>query len=322
MDPTKPEGQTPENTGTGRQAIFTPQPPEPATPETTSGNSAASANLSHPYFSNHPTQTYAVETGDIILNSAPTKTKHNKRPFIIGGIILVAFLVICAVVLMLIQILSRPNRATVVESFATYKNYIEFGPNNSGETESWYIAQLSGYLYDSADATEEIKKINELYADFRTKLQESGVEVSDETQHLISTETALLEYATLYINLDNTMQPLITTYLDPSNNLDAATLAAQIVPAQSESSFRNGFRNTLLQYIKSSLEIQSIYNNNYCIVGESVDSDCVALLDEDAAYTELLQQNESTSLTLQRYASRLWAELETCTEAIWEKLNA
>ena len=72
----------PEN----RQALFTPQPPEPV--ENTSDTGAqpkTSTYLSHPYLSNHPTQTFNTDTGDIILNSSEPKPKQNKRPFIIGG---------------------------------------------------------------------------------------------------------------------------------------------------------------------------------------------------------------------------------------------
>lgn len=90
----------PEN----RQALFTPQPPEAtANTDSLTDQSQTAVNLSHPYFSNHPTQTFNTDTGDIILNSGEPKPKQNKRPFIIGGIILAVVVVVCMVVLLVVS---------------------------------------------------------------------------------------------------------------------------------------------------------------------------------------------------------------------------
>lgn len=227
------------------------------------------------------------------------------------------------VVLVIVQIISKPNKGDVVKSFEAYKSYIEYGPDNSGNEEDWYLEQLSEYLYDAPDVAREVEKINTLYSDFKNKLQESGVKISDELQRLISTESALLEYALLYINLDNVVQQQVETYLDTENNSDAQTLANQVLPAQSESSFRNGFRDALSQYIISDLEMQKFYDDNYCIDNGIVSSSCIALLDADADpdYIKLLQQSNEVAFKLRQYAKRLWVELETCTNAVSEGLD-
>lgn len=322
MDDPNNTNSSPENTGAdNRQAIFTPQPPEPTGSATSAVPTQSSVNLSHPYLSNHPTQTFNTDTGDIILNTGSPKPKQNKRPFIIGGIILAVFVAVCVGVLLLVQALSKPSRNDVVKSFETYKNAIEYGPDNSGNEESWYIAQLSEYFYDSTTIDDQVQRISELYSDFKAKLQKSGIKISTELQNLISSETELLEYAVLYLNLDTAIQPLISTYLGTEDNTDASTLASQIIPTQSTSNFLNSFRDALQQYVVSELNMQNFYNENYCLTDGIIDNECVSLLDEDAAYEELRQQNESVGLKLQRYATRLWTELESCTEAIWEGLN-
>lgn len=70
-------GAPPDPAGGSRQALFTPQP-EPVEP---AGSMVApeqpSTDLSHPYFSNHPAQTFNTEAGDIILNTGSPQTKQN-----------------------------------------------------------------------------------------------------------------------------------------------------------------------------------------------------------------------------------------------------
>lgn len=320
MDPNQ-SNQNNSSAGGSRQAIFTPQPIQPEASANTNTPAQPSTVLSHPYFSNHPTQTFNNEAGDIILNAGSQKPKHNKRPFIIGGIILAAFAVICVVVLVVVQAITKPSKADVINSFEAYKSYIEYGPDNSGNEDDWYLEQLSDYLYDTSDVAKEVEKINTLYSDFKNKLQESGIKISEELQGLISTESALLEYALLYINLDNIVQPQIEAYLDTKNTSDAQTLANQVLPAQSGSSFRDDFRDALLQYIISDLEIQKFYNNNYCIDNGIVSSSCIALLDADPDYIELLQQSDEVAFKLQQYVKRLWVELEACTNAVSEGLD-
>ncbi len=108
MDPNQ-SNQNNSSAGGSRQAIFTPQPIQPEASANTNTPAQPSTVLSHPYFSNHPTQTFNNEAGDIILNAGSQKPKHNKRPFIIGGIILAAFAVICVVVLVVMSSFDSNN---------------------------------------------------------------------------------------------------------------------------------------------------------------------------------------------------------------------
>lgn len=307
----------PEN----RQALFTPQPPEPV--ENTSDTGAqpkTSTYLSHPYLSNHPTQTFNTDTGDIILNSSEPKPKQNKRPFIIGGVILAAVVAICLVVLLLIQVISKPSQADVSKSFDIFKNYIEYGPDNSGSEDNWFLFQLVDFEYTDSDKNEYTKKASELFTDFREKLNASGIDLGGNINGLIATEESLFNFAVVLINIDSVMQPLIESYM--SDGIDAAKgKITQVVPQESNSEFRNGFRNALIEYITSTLEIYDFYKRNYCIDDGSVNNECVALLDNDENYAELLARNDKHSSTLQRYFSRLETELRACTSAIQEGIN-
>lgn len=104
MDPNQ-ENQGENSAGGSRQAIFTPQPPvtEGETPIIPASAQASDGSSTHPYFSSHPTQTFNTEAGDIILNTGAPKPKQNKRPFIIGGVILAVFVLICVVVLLVVS---------------------------------------------------------------------------------------------------------------------------------------------------------------------------------------------------------------------------
>jgi hypothetical protein len=94
-------GVSSSSANSNRQALFTPQPPEPTeTIGSLDVQSHPPSGLSHPYLSSHPTQTFNTDTGDIILNAGEPKSKRNKRPLIIGGMILAVFVVICGVAIL------------------------------------------------------------------------------------------------------------------------------------------------------------------------------------------------------------------------------
>lgn len=114
-----------------RQALFTPEPEAPeATVASGATSTQPSVNLSHPYFSNHPTQTFNTDTGDIILNPAGPKPKQNKRPFIIGGAILAGFILIVATVLLLLpkdNDITNKNSSVAKERFNQFATYLLYG---------------------------------------------------------------------------------------------------------------------------------------------------------------------------------------------------
>lgn len=170
MDDPNNTNSSPENTGAdNRQAIFTPQPPEPTDPGTSATPAQSSVNLSHPYLSNHPTQTFNTDTGDIILNTGSPKPKQNKRPFIIGGIILAVFVAVCVGVLAIVPKTpdtknSSTNNLAEIEfnRFATYLLYGTSSDTLSGEYESDKTYELDLQLENPEHNSDYWNKSSEL----------------------------------------------------------------------------------------------------------------------------------------------------------------
>ena len=162
MDPNQ-NNQGDDNTGENRQAIFTPQPQVPDTsvaiPESAQASDGSST---HPYFSSHPTQTFNTDAGDIIIRTDEPKAKHNKRPFIIGGIILAAFVVICAVVLAIIAASSNkapsgssktPTLNDAQQYFAKSAGYLLYNDGNERVGDSYDVnrAYQLDYQFEELD---------------------------------------------------------------------------------------------------------------------------------------------------------------------------
>lgn len=126
MDPNQ-ENQGENSAGGSRQAIFTPQPPvvEGEAPTIPASAQASDGSSIHPYFSSHPTQTFNTEAGDIILNTSAPKPKQNKRPFIIGGVILAVFVLICVVLLVLLSPNSKSKLLNTLEPSVQYVKDLE-----------------------------------------------------------------------------------------------------------------------------------------------------------------------------------------------------
>lgn len=145
-------------------------------------------------------------------------------------------------------------------------------------------------MYDTSDVKEESKKIKSLYSDFKSKLQQFRITLSNNLQSAITAEDTLLGYAILYIDLDDQIGPLINNYIESNGRADADTLATQVVPSRSDNNFYNDIGEILIKYIASKLEIYAFYNDNYCFTDGKV-------------------------------TSRLWSELETNTAAIQKGLD-
>ena len=233
---------------------------------------------------------------------------------------MVGVVAVIAVVIMIAQAVSKPSKADVVKSFEAYKNYIEYGPDNSGGENNWFLFRLVGAEYTESDRKESAEKSSTLFTDFQKTSAESKMSIDADLQNLITNESALLNFATVLINLDSITQPLIESYLADGMEVAKGKIE-QVVPQKSNSDFRNKLRDALIEYIKSNLDMYVFYNQNYCIDDGVISNDCVALLDADAQYTGLLAQDKKYSQNLQRYFSRLEAELKANTIAIQEKLN-
>lgn len=131
------EGQNPNSGNNSRQPIFTPT----TTPEQSAGVGLQSptsgitgvtptnnhVNLNHPYFSNHPSQTFNNDVGDIVIRTTGEKSRFgfNKKPFIIGGIIFVVVMILIVGVMSLAYIFQSADEKAVSliqSNYATLKD--------------------------------------------------------------------------------------------------------------------------------------------------------------------------------------------------------
>lgn len=114
----------------GRVIASTPDVVTPPAPD------VSGANQAHPFFANHPTQTFNTDAGDIILNPVGGKPKQNKRPFIIGGAILAVILVAVSVFLIIngsLQNRDSANLSKAGKSFYRYANYLLYEKDSDAE---------------------------------------------------------------------------------------------------------------------------------------------------------------------------------------------
>lgn len=181
VDNTGAVGVPSGSANSNRQALFTPQPliaedsaPVPASAQASDGSST------HPYFSSHPTQTFSTDTGDIILNSGEPKPKQNKRPFIIGGIVLGIFVIVSVAVLAIASLSSNPRQNQVVtmqDAYMTYANYLLTGnikntewqePDQSNDYETMPDYEFYQQVYTKRDE-QYFSTLDSLFAEFATK---------------------------------------------------------------------------------------------------------------------------------------------------------
>ncbi len=141
-----------------KQAIFTPNPEVPT--EASAGNVLGaqagafgasemnSTGPAHPFFSNHPTQTFASGAGDIIINHGSAgRPKTSRKPLIIGGIIIAALVVVLVGVIVAFG--GKKERGSESEggdSFGQYANHILYSTTNktlSGNYDPYYDYALT-----------------------------------------------------------------------------------------------------------------------------------------------------------------------------------
>lgn len=130
--------------------------PEVAAPPSDEEVANASANLTprRPFFADHPTQTVASGTGDIILER--TKTPGNKKPLVIALIIGAVVLVVVAIVLLMVN---RPvSSEELTRSFSEYRNLLENGPADfNAETAEGAMEGNADAELTSTESTEEFQ---------------------------------------------------------------------------------------------------------------------------------------------------------------------
>lgn len=330
MDPTQQEGQNPDNVGAGRQAIFTPPPPEPTTPDTNSGDANAqptpSVNLAHPYFSNHPTQTSATETGDIILNSNSPKPKHNKRPFIIGGVILIGFILAVAIILAIISN-NQPAPAPVnlQESFTGYLTYLEKGTSDE-DFNLWPLLSLADGQSVDIDETDYMQTLEKRYEIFEQAFENAKLDLSDTARtglkSMIVSYGDMLQTLLAYADWDNILQTLTATYTN--DEAAARKMAEDLLPEdEMQSKYAKEISQNLHSYLTIKLDILKIYRDNNCFVDTTIDGTCVAnIYPQNSRLQQLDEELTKISRTLDDALPGLITLFKDTTQDLHERIGA
>jgi len=160
----------------GKAIVSTPDIDTPAVP------AEPGTGQAHPFIANHPTRTFNTGIGDTILNTKSIRPKGNKKPFIIGGIILASIVAICAAVLLLLPKGSDTSNESVsiaetqFNQFATYFLYGKREDKLSGNYESDKSYELDLQL--------EKATIDEGYWEKSTELLDQAITSASEDQSI------------------------------------------------------------------------------------------------------------------------------------------
>ncbi len=311
----------PEN----RQALFTPQPPEPV--ENTSDTGAqpkTSAYLSHPYLSNHPTQTFNTDTGDIILNSSEPKPKQNKRPFIIGGIAVIALAVIVVLVSLL---LNNDNRQVMQTSFQEYASYVLYGDTKNL---SWvdvdqaddYMTMTDYKLYQQfyADSHDEyFDVLTKLFNKFMNYFKANKKSLNENSTNIInqySQDYSLLNALSQTPKINN--EVLLNLFLESGGDETLAWVDKNFSNLKGISDDGHEYFNIVKTYAELYLGILENYQEQGCLQSGKIDVLCVEKFAPTEEQTSTLQSIDSLQNQLLLTEAYL---VDSVQQGCWEIWN-
>ncbi len=305
MDPNQ-DNQGSDAAGANRQAVFTPQT-EPVPP---TGNVDAPAqptvNLSHPYLSNHPTQTFNTDTGDIILNTGPQKPKLNKRPFIIGGVIL-AILII--VILITIALFKGNNINDLRNNFKKYASYLLTQDVNDA---SWIeVNQADDYMsmegyalyrqFYSSSHSEYFTELTKLFDKFITDYRSAKDKLNTETTIIIEQyiqNYKLLDAISKTPQINN--ETLQSIFFDQGQSGVKTWVDNSFFSLSKVNEDGVAYFTTINEYSQAYADILSYYQEKGCLDKNGIDSSCAESyapdVDNQDNYTKA--DNAFASLTL------------------------
>lgn len=310
MDDPNNTNNSPTDAGVGnRQAIFTPQPEAANPPETpqppTTVNTAAditpptppASDATHPFLSNHPTQTFNTNTGDIILGGAVPKTKQNKRPIFIGVAIILACLAVVAVILMAASGMFGEKQVSTAEvrtKWNEFTTYLENGPEGARETnenneetddveenetevyrrdeDEWYIFNLDRYDLPNDQRLQYVQEL-------QSRWQKVSDDISS-NETFVTNYASVLKRATNFQLLDYYKTEILQRYAKNDENSVTAYILT-LTPDASEAEDINVADTALRNYLLSYTTVVDFYKVHQCLVDGGVDENCSANLSEN-----------------------------------------
>lgn len=321
-----PDGDKNQNTSNGtpnadptQRAIFTPNS-APASSNQSRDSSVvtgsvvepASAGLSHPYLSNHPTQTFASETGDIIINNTKPQPKSKKKFWIIGGIVGVgvAIILLACVVLLTSKSKNENTLAGIDHELYMYGNYLFSGSDSSQKISnppSYYSTYFYNTLFTSDDPLEYLKDVEdkfgtfqEQYQDFRTKINNESAQLTlDDSVNLNSIQIKNLKQ--FLENASINEADMLSLYISHGGSAMVQTVKESYSDlANSDSALLANIGSNEITLAETLKNIYDKYSARGCISNNELDNTCIAenfwsadFSEQQAKVTEL--QNEMDS---------------------------
>lgn len=257
-------------------------------------------NQSHPYFANHPTQTFNSDTGDIILRpeGSTNSKRHKKWPIVLLIVVLVIAL-IGAVVWFVSSRERKPDVGAMEKNLYRYTNYLFYGNEDDTRPEENVPSYLTS-IYDAVigkKSTEEYLQhanslieqfSNEYYANYTTGSSDIDAKLKVVVDNLNQQFSSVKQYAEIE---DLDYGEMIQIYLARgAESLQKET--SDRYKALSESHNTNLIsiaenKNLLASYV---VAIYNIYSASGCIQNGALDATCA----QDIVTTEeILQAQQS-----------------------------
>lgn len=323
MDPKNTNHQSSSSTGSGRQAIFTPVPETDEDGTTVSPASSPVASTPSPFFSQ------PVETGDIIIGGSEPKPTHNKRPFIIGGIIFLVFAVVATVIVAVISSISRNAPATVAETqeaFTSYRTYLEQGSSDT-DSDQWFLLKLlDGNDTTDVNYAEYTTTLQNRYDTFTHDFAELKLDLSDAAK--TSLESTIADYGDMlatiifYANRNDIVQEVTDKYI--TSKSEAESYINNLLPeSEMTSKFTQDVSKAAHLYFTTRLEMLDLYQSNNCLVDGHIDGECVAnIYQNNNRLRQLTTEANRYSSSLDASLPSLVAMFETQTGELTSRIGA
>ncbi len=231
VDSTATTAPTDSWTMPGSTTISSADVPNPEfTPESIPGETARiHAALSHPYFSNHPTQTSASGVGDIVIDNRPVKQNRKSKTTSLSrgkviGIVMAVVAVVFIIVLAVVSIKSESDLSTLLP---TYENSVS---NIEGLLPMTDYNTISFRRFFNTEQHNQLNLDIESYLVFQQKLSKVNeknltgeqVELFRKLQEVVNHNAPLLQrfleqYNTIYTALQENNTPYFTELASAEN---------------------------------------------------------------------------------------------------------
>lgn len=291
------------------------------------------AERARQFFAHHPAHTYSREMGDIVIGGEVKPKKMNKKPLIIGGVVL-CVATIAAIILLLVT-KQATKVAIVSQAQQSFGDYVAILKNNDGEAAdngAWFIQtvaeqeiQQGTVLSENFNAAAYADKILESYNVFLERCGEMDVAMLEGLEDVLQQNTALLENFTNYLRSGEINEELMTIYSTEGRGA-AENYLEELLPAEVENVPIIETMSSILQnYFLLELDVFELYDEQGCLSDGILDAACVGEIDsEQSGLTLIASDLNMANNSAQGYFVLLSQTLETTTislQRLVEDLN-